>query len=94
MMDSEKQKSFGNSKHNSLPENCKECGYLSMCHGGCPAHRNVFVNNNVPGLNYLCDGYKYFLKGALPKFQAMARALDAYKPASEYKHFMPTQRKK
>lgn len=38
-----------------LPDDCRRCRFLSLCHGECP--RNRFLD----GRNYLCRGYlKYF----------------------------------
>ena len=85
MLDGEFQKEFGGNKWYGLPRYCRECRYLQMCNGGCPAHRFLKAPGGETGLNYLCEGYKHFFGYALPAFRAMAECLRQGQPASEYR---------
>ena len=60
MVDSGKQIKFGLDKKISLPKYCKSCEYLFICNGECPKHRFNKTPDGENGLNYLCEGYKYF----------------------------------
>lgn len=59
-----RQKEFGRNKHDSLPAQCRACGYLEVCNGGCPKDRFAVSADGEPGLNYLCSGYKRFFSYA------------------------------
>jgi uncharacterized protein len=58
MLDSSKQREFGDSKLTRLPSYCLDCEVRDMCNGGCPKNRFVRTPAGDPGLNYLCPGYK------------------------------------
>ena len=60
------QKAFGNAKLNTLPQYCISCDVLKMCHGECPKNRWITSPDGETGLNYLCEGYKYFFKHCKP----------------------------
>ncbi len=70
LINSEKQRTFGAGKA-LLPEECSECKWLNICHGGCMKDR-VSVDGSVP-VNHLCDGYKIFFEHADEKFKENAR---------------------
>ena len=36
---------------------CRECEWVSLCHGACPRHR-IFQGGGVSDPSYLCAGYK------------------------------------
>jgi uncharacterized protein len=57
---SEKQRSFGCAKFESLPKYCRNCDVLFACYGDCPRNRFAETPDGEPGLNYLCAGYKLF----------------------------------
>jgi uncharacterized protein len=57
---SEKQKSFGFAKRNSLPRTCRQCEHLPLCWGECPKNRLLQTTDGQHGLNYLCPGLKKF----------------------------------
>ena len=73
-MDSKEQKAFGLAKSLTLPEYCKVCEVRSMCNGECPKNRFITAPDGEPGLNYLCDGYKYFFNHCRPFVEAIAEA--------------------
>ncbi|MBW4084321.1 anaerobic sulfatase maturase [Paenibacillus sp. S150] len=42
----------------SLPESCKSCEYLSLCHGGCPRNRRWDTREDYIYPDYFCQSYK------------------------------------
>ena len=67
---SEKQSVFGNAKRDELPEKCRTCPYLHLCHGGCPKDRFL------PGReNYLCEGLYAFFAYSTPVYQRLLELL-------------------
>ncbi len=73
LLDSERQKKFGQEKLNNLPEFCLKCEVREMCNGECPKNRFVNTPDGKPGLNYLCPGYKRFFKHVKPFVEAIAQ---------------------
>lgn len=43
-------------KKPTLPEQCKSCEFLHLCHGGCP--RNRVAEKNLTGVEFFCKSYK------------------------------------
>ena len=80
---SEKQVKFGQDKKETLPQSCKDCEFLRVCHGECPKHRFVEAPDGGPALNYLCAGYKAFFKHADKAMRIMADLLRQNRPAAE-----------
>ena len=61
MVFSSAQRQFGMNKRDTLPKQCKQCDYLSLCSGECPKNRLLKTPEGEPGLNYLCSGlYKFY----------------------------------
>lgn len=60
MVESPKQKKFGQNKRDALPRYCRDCDVRFICNGGCPKDRFLKTPNGEGGLNYLCAGYKQF----------------------------------
>src|SRR5262249_43601093 len=75
MVDSPRQRAFGQQKFTSLPKYCLECEVLFACYGECPRNRFVSAPDGEPGLNYLCAGYKAFFKHIDPAMKTMAGLL-------------------
>ena len=73
LIDHPAQKAFGKAKRNTLPRYCLECGVLDMCNGECPKNRFITSPDGEPGLNYLCEGYKYFFTHCRPFVREVAR---------------------
>jgi uncharacterized protein len=74
---SQQQKKFGFDKKYGLPQYCRDCEHLILCHGECPKNRFIRTPSGEPGLNYLCSGLKrYFLHIApyVKQLAAEARA--------------------
>lgn len=73
MLDDPRQKSFGESKRDTLPRYCLECEVLEMCNGECPRNRFIATPGGESGLNYLCEGYRYFFNHCRPFINEVAR---------------------
>lgn len=86
---STKQRAFGTNKYNLLPNRCRRCPHLHLCYGGCPKDRIIPTPSGR--LNWLCDGYAAFYEHTRPVFAAMARALQARRPATEWRAFHDRQ---
>jgi uncharacterized protein len=71
----QQQRAFGQAKSDLLPRYCRECEYLFACNGECPKNRLLLTPDGEPGLNYLCEGLKYFFAHTEPRMKAMAQLL-------------------
>jgi uncharacterized protein len=80
---SQKQRSFGQDKLDSLPRYCRECDVRFVCNGECPKNRFMTTPDGEPGLNYLCAGFKQFFKHADPAMRVMANMLRQGRQAGE-----------
>ncbi len=65
MLSLEKQKGFGLSKRDDLPEVCRACDVRLVCNGGCLRNRIVPTADGRK-LNYLCDGYQLVFRYVRP----------------------------
>ena len=68
------QKAFGNAKSDTLPQYCMTCEVRQMCNGECPKYRFITSPDGEPGLNYLCEGYKYFFNHCKPFVDSVTEA--------------------
>jgi len=75
LVDSPKQRAFGQHKFDSLPKYCRQCEVLFACYGECPRNRFITTPDGEPGLNYLCAGYKLFFNHIDPAMKIMAGLL-------------------
>jgi serine-type anaerobic sulfatase-maturating enzyme len=66
LLESPRQRTFGQAKWGKLPRCCETCEVLEFCHGGCPKDRIVHTPDGEAGLNYLCKGYKRFFTHCQP----------------------------
>jgi uncharacterized protein len=73
LLDSDRQKAFGQAKLITLPKYCLECEVRDMCNGECPKNRFINTPDGEPGLNYLCAGYRQFFNHCRPFVEAVAR---------------------
>lgn len=87
---SEKQRSFGLAKRDTLPCYCQQCEFRHICNGECPKNRFVETPDGEPGLNYLCAGYKAFFKHADKAMRIMADLLRRSRPASDVMTILTT----
>ncbi|WP_411679101.1 anaerobic sulfatase maturase [Clostridium thailandense] len=83
MLELSKQKSFGQSKQNSLPQVCRECEVGFACNGECPRHRFVRTYDNEPGLSYLCQDYKKFFRHIHKYMKVMVQLIENNLPVSK-----------
>ena len=90
---SEKQRKFGNDKRDTLPPDCRECEFLSICNGECPKNRLVDAPNGERGLNYLCAGYKAFFRHADRSMRIMADLLRRGRNADEVMRILKAEEK-
>jgi uncharacterized protein len=77
LVKSQRQFNFGINKRNKLPRYCLQCEVRYACHGECPKHRFMKTPEGQSGLNYLCEGYKLFLKHIEPYMEYMAKELNS-----------------
>jgi uncharacterized protein len=75
LMDSARQRQFGNDKRDKLPRQCQRCPVREFCHGGCPKHRFAVSGDGEPGLHYLCPSYFRFFTHVQPGMSAIAELL-------------------
>jgi len=83
LVNSEKQRLFGQSKYDTLPRYCKQCPVLFACYGECPRNRFIDTPDGEPGLNYLCAGYKAFFLHIDAPMKAMANLIRQGRYADE-----------
>ncbi|MFC1581477.1 anaerobic sulfatase-maturation protein [Candidatus Neomarinimicrobiota bacterium] len=76
IVESQKQKTFGNKKLDTLPQYCIECDYQFVCCGECPKNRFINSSNGISNLNYLCQGLKLFFKHIDPYMLFMVNELN------------------
>ncbi|EMF0886795.1 anaerobic sulfatase maturase [Enterobacter hormaechei] len=57
-------RAFGEIKHDSLTDECRQCSVLPLCNGDCPRHR-------LNGKSVLCEGYRDFFFHSAPYMRAM-----------------------
>ncbi len=91
LVDSPKQRAFGQHKLDSLPKYCRECEVLFACYGECPRNRFITTPDGEPGLNYLCAGYKLFFNHIDPAMKTMAGLLRQGRFADEVMQLPNTQ---
>lgn len=82
MLESPQQRRFASIKRNGLPDQCRSCTWLRLCHGECPRNRFMTTPDGQPGLNYLCKGYKRFFAHSNAAFARMAELLRQELPPS------------
>lgn len=79
----EAQYIFGQDKHDTLPQYCRECKVRFICNGGCPKNRILTTPDGDPGLNFLCAGYKAFFEHIDPAMKEMGKLLRSRRPPSD-----------
>ncbi len=75
LVNSGRQIKFGIDKKMKLPMYCLKCDYKFACNGECPKHRFCNTPDGEFGLNYLCEGYKYFFAHIDPFMKFMVNEL-------------------
>ena len=87
LVNSERQRAFGQDKLSSLPKYCRECDVLFACYGECPRNRFIATPDGEPGLNYLCAGYKLFFHHIDSAMKLMTGLLNEDTSADESPQF-------
>lgn len=80
---SDRQRTFGRNKLDSLPQLCRRCEVRFACHGECPKNRFMTTPDGEPGLNYLCAGYKPFFRHIDRPLKIMVQLLRRGQPAAQ-----------
>ena len=62
LVESPRQRAFGQAKLDTLPAYCRSCDVRFACNGGCPKDRFLITPDGERGLHYLCDGYQQFFR--------------------------------
>ena len=83
LVSSPKQETFAKAKYTELPPTCRTCEVGTICYGGCPKNRFITTPTGEAGLNYLCEGYKYFFTETAPYMKRMANLLYQKRPAAD-----------
>jgi uncharacterized protein len=83
MVGSDQQVQFGRDKLDHLPKYCLECAVRFACNGECPKNRFVKTPDGMPGLNYLCAGYRAFFHRVDGAMRIMATLLRSGRPACD-----------
>ena len=83
LVNSARQRQFGQDKQRSLPKYCRECTYRFACHGECPKSRFLDTPDGEAGLNYLCAGLKTYFAHVDPYMRGLASLLRQDRPAAE-----------
>jgi uncharacterized protein len=74
MLNGKRQQLFSTMK-SRLPDACKRCAYLHLCHGGCTKDR--IRDPRDKRLNHFCAAYKRFFGYTAERFQRLADAYTA-----------------
>lgn len=88
---SPQQRTFGTDKQETLPQYCRDCSVRFACNGECPKHRFILTPDNEPGLNYLCEGYKFFFGRIDVTMRFMAEQLRRHQAPADVMQWLPEQ---
>ncbi len=75
LVDSPRQRKFGQDKLDTLTAQCRTCSVRHWCNGGCPKDRFAASRDGEAGQNYLCPGLELFYTHTAPAFEAMAQLI-------------------
>ena len=92
LVNSEKQRTFGTAKRDTLAWYCRECDFLAICNGECPKNRFIRTPDGEEGLNYLCEGYRTFFSHADRPMRMMADLLRQGRYADEVMPMLAAER--
>ncbi len=83
MVESDRQRQFGQDKLDRLPQYCRACEVVFACYGECPRNRFIETPDGESGLNYLCAGYRAFFNHISRPMSLMAELLRQGRPPAE-----------
>jgi uncharacterized protein len=91
LVDSDRQRQFGQAKTATLPGQCRRCPFLFTCHGECPKNRVLTTADGEPGLNWLCAGLRAFFEHTHRPMKIMADLLRMNRFADEIMPILAAQ---
>jgi uncharacterized protein len=94
LMNSSEQQMFGQNKFSTLPKYCMQCRFLNKCYGECPKKRFLYTPDGEYGLNYLCEGYKYFFAHVSEAMDFMDNELRNQRPPTNVMNFIKQKNRK
>ncbi|UOF88756.1 anaerobic sulfatase maturase [Fodinisporobacter ferrooxydans] len=65
------------SKKPNLPDKCKSCDFLHLCHGGCPRNRSWNIVDDTVEADYFCDSYYRIYSYAHERMLKLAEKIKA-----------------
>ena len=83
MVASDRQRKFGQDKHDTLTQYCLDCDVRFACGGGCPKDRFATSPYGEDGQHFLCPSYKAFFHHVRPVMDRMCDLLRANRAPSE-----------
>jgi serine-type anaerobic sulfatase-maturating enzyme len=76
LIESPRQREFANLKAD-LPEGCRACEWLWLCHGGCTKDRMRSGNEGERGVDYFCESYKMIFEHTQSTFEELKVLVEA-----------------
>jgi uncharacterized protein len=83
LVGSDRQQAFGRAKQETLPRYCRECEFVFACNGECPKNRILLTPDGEPGLNWLCEGLKYFFAHTDRRMKLLVQVLREGRDAAD-----------
>jgi uncharacterized protein len=80
LLEGEKARNFWELRARGDRENCADCEWLSLCHGGCTFLR-IQHGGPLTGKDYLCEAYKDTFQRIADKLDAALLEVDKYQAA-------------
>ncbi|WP_423799785.1 anaerobic sulfatase maturase [Neobacillus sp. SAB-20_R2A] len=59
----------------TLPEKCKSCEFLKLCHGGCPRNRAWSQADETVNPDYFCESYMQVYKHGHERMERLAESI-------------------
>ena len=87
LINAEQNIRFGQQKLRHPDPDCLRCTFRPLCHGGCPKHRFEPAVNGMPNKNYLCAGYKEYLRHCLPSMDIILSLLNSGRSPEKIKRY-------
>ncbi len=84
LLEGKRQREFANLKAD-LPDDCRACEWLWLCHGGCTKDRMRSGRPGELGKDYFCEGYKQIFEHTSETFQNLAKIVKAEQAANQPK---------
>lgn len=59
----------------ALPEKCRSCEFLKLCHGGCPRNRDWNKKDDKIDTDYFCESYMQVYKHGHERMERLAESI-------------------